>query len=411
MDHQCRSCGDRRLEQCLDLGIQPVAHRLLASAQETDKITHPLVLHVCRNCGLIQILDPIAPELLYLDYNYCFSSWKPQPHLTAELQLLKEHAHGGPVLEIGSNDGLFLQAMMDIGFQNVMGIEPNREAGRVAADRGIRTYQGLIEESLCRKLVDEHGRFHLVLARQVVEHIGDLKGFFKCIDTLLADDGFLFLDFPDLDTALAMGDCSAVWEEHINYFTEPVMVNLMHSFGFTPRMIERYDFSGGALAILARRSNQPHRQLDVTANINQALLYSDKVQAYGDKLKNNLAGLRDNGREIVLYGVGCRACTTVNGLGLGPYIDYAVDDQLEKQNMYLPGSRLPIRPLDYTRTNNRRKVFLLAVNNENESKVTANIRRLHGEDADAVSLFSPKDIWEQASLLTPGYIAAGQAGV
>lgn len=405
MDMICRGCGGRQLEESINLGLQPVAHRLLLSAEEPDQIIHPLVLHQCESCGLIQICDPIPPEKLYLDYNYCFSSWKPQPHLTAEIQWLNAHVNSGPVVEIGSNDGLFLKALGDEGFSGVMGIEPNAEAVRMARDNGITTYQGMLTEALCRDLLEEHGPFRLVVARQVIEHLGDLDLFFRCVRLLLADDGMLFIDFPDIDNALTMGDCSFIWEEHMNYFTEPSMLNLLSCHGFQMKQLERYNFSGGALAILAQKGQSGKSAPLPFKPGKSGTIYRDKINEYKKQLKARLEHLGTSGREIILYGVGCRACTLVNGLGLGSFIDYAVDDQVEKQNLYLPGNRLPIRSLDFALTDERPKVFLMAVNNENEDKVAAKIRaahethKLNGNKPLIVSLFSPKDIWDELEKL------------
>ena len=34
-------------------------------------------------------MDPIDPEILYGEYNYCFSEWKPQPHMADEIEVIK----------------------------------------------------------------------------------------------------------------------------------------------------------------------------------------------------------------------------------------------------------------------------------------------------------------------------------
>jgi len=44
----------------------------------------------------------------------------------------------------------------------------------------------------------------------VIEHVPNLDNFVSCINRLLKKDGVLFLDMPDFEPSLLVGDCSAV---------------------------------------------------------------------------------------------------------------------------------------------------------------------------------------------------------
>ncbi|MBW2619610.1 MAG: D-mycarose 3-C-methyltransferase, partial [Deltaproteobacteria bacterium] len=106
--------------QVIDLGRLPIAHRLL-TRPDNGGLVFPLSLHYCRDCGLIQILEPIDPGMLYLDYNYCFSSWKAQPHAVDEVEMILDHSPCRSAFEIGCNDGLFLDELHRAGVDRVMG--------------------------------------------------------------------------------------------------------------------------------------------------------------------------------------------------------------------------------------------------------------------------------------------------
>src|SRR6266478_5760159 len=92
---KCRLCGSLELDLLIDLGNQPIAHRLLEAPG--DEFKHPLRVDYCTACGLGQICDPIDPVILYRNYNYCFSSWKPEPHRETELDLICSHKHQASV--------------------------------------------------------------------------------------------------------------------------------------------------------------------------------------------------------------------------------------------------------------------------------------------------------------------------
>ncbi len=398
--NKCRLCCDSRWVEVIDLGNQPIAHWMAASPGEEEN-RYPLSLHYCSSCGLIQVVDPIPPEILYSDYNYCFSSWKPQPHVRDEGETLLACAGKGPVIEIGCNDGLFLDYLKKIGFPRLAGIEANPHAAQVAVKKGFTVYNEFLSVSLCRGIVEKNGKFKAVAARQILEHLSDLNEFFQCIDILLSENGILFIDLPNIETGLKMGDISFIWEEHTNYFTTDVLLATLHRFGFREEIVKNYDFSGGSLAVFARRKESATKMLE--ENIDRDGLAADvkafegKVREYEDRLKKVLGDCRKNGFSIVLYGVGCRACTVVNGLALRSFIDFAVDDQQERQEKYMPGSRLKVVAPAALKKNSAPLLCLLAVNRENEDKVKAKLKELRSSHAKTVafSLFSPNDIFTE----------------
>jgi len=77
--------------------------------------------------------------------------------------------------------------------------------------------------------------------------------------------------------------------------------------------------------------------------------------------------VRAAGHRVVLYG--CLASTLVDGLALGGLINFAVDDQTERQGRHMPDSGLEIHPSENLDKDVRPTVYLLAVNNENDAKV------------------------------------------
>ena len=341
MDLSCRVCGTFRLIESIDLGDMPIAHKLLRSPEDEESSYH-LVIHYCQNCGLIQICNPITPDLLYCDYNYNFSSWKQEPHMDDEIETILRYSKSKVFFEIGCNDGKFMESLKKKGANIIVGVDPNPVAIKIAKERGLDVYKSMLNKDICMKTIEKYGKFETVIARQVLEHLPDIKGFFKCVETLLDEDGALFVDIPDFETALAMGDCSLIWEEHVNYFTEAVLKNTLLRFGYQPLSISRYDFSGGTIAALAKRTRVNN---DLSDNVvyDKAYEFSKKVENYKELLIKTFLKYRSKGFLIVLYGVGCRACTVTNGLKLGQYIDFAIDDQIERQNKYMPGSKLHIR--------------------------------------------------------------------
>mgnify|MGYP003705792317 CR=1 FL=1 len=401
MQSTCRLCNGQNIQLLYDFGEKPIAHRLLDRPGEAEDF-FPYALHSCRDCGLVQLMDPIDPELLYKSYNYNFTSWKPEPHRPRELELIASMGPFKSVAEIGCNDGSFLADLKELGISSPIGIEPNPVSSAIAKSRGLTVYNEMATTDLCKQIVEQHGQVDLVTSRQVIEHVLSLEEFFACIEILLKDDGILFLDMPDSQHGFSLPDCSVFWEEHVTYFTEPVVQYMLSYFGYEPITTEIYDFSGGTVAVAARRKSQTDqsRPVRVTENaiINTAE-FSDKVQNYQSRIKSALADAQKDGAEIVLYGTGARACNLMNGLALGEFIDFAIDDQLERQGKFMPGCHLEIRSPDTLIGNDGALILLLAVNNENEEKVKGRIADLVQRQIRYVSLLGPKNIWDELDQL------------
>src|SRR6266566_4859508 len=74
----CRGCGSSRLKEFLNLGNMPLAGGFLRSRDDiAGEQTFPLPIHVCEDCSLVQITQPIDPNILFKDYAFASSTVGP----------------------------------------------------------------------------------------------------------------------------------------------------------------------------------------------------------------------------------------------------------------------------------------------------------------------------------------------
>ena len=206
----------------------------------------------------------------------------------------------------------------------------------------------------------------------------------------------VFIDVPDVGPGLRVGDCTIAWEEHVNYFTQNVLERTLDTFGFTPVAFEKFNYSGGTLAVMARRKRSTDHYVPSSAFHVLATSFSERVADYRERLTSALREAKTIFDNIVIYGVGCRACTLVNGLGLADLIDFAVDDQAERQGKLMPGSHLPVHDSKILARPGTSSLVLLAVNQENEANVTSRTRAACAESAiEFLVVFGPADISAQ----------------
>ena len=78
MKASCRACSKNNLSKFIDLGNMPLAGGFLSKNRTiADEKTYLLQIHVCNDCGLVQIVEPVDPEVLFQDYSFKSSTVKP----------------------------------------------------------------------------------------------------------------------------------------------------------------------------------------------------------------------------------------------------------------------------------------------------------------------------------------------
>ena len=360
----CRLCQKGIVDLLFDFGAQPIVHRLLSNFEQTYR-TFPFRVGYCPICGFMQLIDSIPPEELYQNY-FTVSGWKNQPHVPRLIHLMEGifnlSAHSR-ILEIGCNDGVFMERLAQLGYTNALGLEPTEDSYKLAIERGLNVQNDFFGREVAKQLI-EGFRPDLIISRQVIEHIPNLHEFLDCASNVLSPNGGLVLELPDHSMNYESLDYS-FWEEHCNYFTLHTLSTALLMHGFEIVHHESTLFSGKALFVFAQKSSRRHgtsqpRNLDQE----RVMRYKDFFPVLKSALTDFLESVSKDG--VCMYGAGARSCNFVNLLGLGDYVQEFVDDQPEKQNKIVPGVMRIIRP--YTEDDTQR-FFLLGVNCENENKV------------------------------------------
>lgn len=395
----CPVCKKGHDLEVMDFGKLPIAHHLL-DTPDPEEYRHSLSLLICDQCGIVRIADPCPPEKLYLDYNYNFSSWKPEPHIPHETDMIMRGMGRvpGSIFEIGCNDGSFLSRFNSPLTERRIGLEPNPFPAGLAIQKGIFVINEFLNLKAVNKVVGDKGAFDLVVARQVLEHLHDFNLFFQCLNTLLPDDGFVFIDVPDSENGFLQGDCSIIWDEHVTYFCEASLIRLFDANGYVPVELKKFNFSGGIMSCLFKRKDHASSKTwekDPSGFVSSALRYSGKIRMYGDLLKKLIRICRQKDYAIAVYGVGCRGTMLVNGLNIGLLTDVAIDDQVERQGKYMPGTRLLIHDSRVIGEHDK-ILIILTVGQENDEKVKVKINPLfRGKEVIILSACTPAPVFEE----------------
>jgi SAM-dependent methyltransferase len=357
----CRSCAGDSLHPILSFGPTPLADRLLTTRQLHEaELLVPLSFVLCANCGLVQIRETVAPEVLFdREYPY-FSS------VSAEL-LRHAREHVGEmirrwqlgtnsfVIEIASNDGYLLRNFVSAGVP-CLGIDPAEAPARAAIAAGVPTSIEFFGLPLAQRLASQGKRADVVIASNVLAHVADLNGFVDGIATVLKDDGVAIFEVPYVVDLIDHCEFDTIYHQHLCYFSASALDRLMREHGLYVNEIVRLAIHGGSLRVLV--GHRPRERPTVESRLQEEKRRgADRLEFYGDfaaragevkrSLGDLLRRLRQEGKRIAAYGAAAKATSLLAFCGIDrSLVDYFVDRNRFKHGRFMPGTRLPIHPTE-----------------------------------------------------------------
>lgn len=98
------------------------------------------------------------------------------------------------VMEIGCGNGNFFEVCLEKGIRNLNGLELNTRSVAELQSKGFAVYNSTVEE-----FIEQHPgeKFNVVCSFQVLEHIYDVRSFFKSSFSLLEENGLLIIAVPN----------------------------------------------------------------------------------------------------------------------------------------------------------------------------------------------------------------------
>lgn len=354
----CRLCNSKNLDMVFQLAPSPIGDAYVTKDQLNIKQeSYPIDLFLCRDCGLSQLLDVIAPEILYGDYIYLTgSSLGLREHFQEyENDVIKNVTppKESLIVDIGSNDGILLSCFKKDGYK-VLGVEPARHIAERAAAAGIESLPEFFNPDVAEKIVNNYGPASVVTANNVYANIDDLITFTEGIRKLMVINSvFIFESFYMADVIKNMV-FDFIYHEHLTAFAVKPVQLFFSRMGMELIAAKRIPTKGGSIRYYAQLKGGPRKIDSSVASMIEYeekfglyhsatfALFSDKVNALKMQVYNLLRDLKTQGRKIAGYGASITATTLIYHFGIGEFLDCLVDDNPDKQGRYSPGLHIPV---------------------------------------------------------------------
>jgi SAM-dependent methyltransferase len=261
--HACRLCGSSNIDLVLDATSQPPANSLRKPSDPAPPCI-PLVLCRCASCGTLQLSETVDPEYLFSHYVWVTGTSAAAHGYAREFanNILSRATEGSQkVLEVASNDGTFLRPFLSLGHA-VVGVDPAANIAETANQAGILTYPSFFGAATSGTVVEKHGRFDVVFARNVLPHVKDPNDVVAGMVAALTPGGLLAIEFHRADTILAELHYDSIYHEHLFYHSLASIERLTGPHGLHVFDITLSPISGGSyVAYFSREPRAPSAAL------------------------------------------------------------------------------------------------------------------------------------------------------
>ena len=121
------------------------------------------------------------------------------------------------VVDIGSNDGVALKPFKDLGFKNILGVEPTN-ISKIANQNGINTIQSFFNEEIS-DFMSRSNKAKLITCTNVFAHMSTLGDVMEGIVNLLDEDGYFCFENHYIMEILEKVQYDTFYHEHLRTYS------------------------------------------------------------------------------------------------------------------------------------------------------------------------------------------------
>lgn len=273
----------------------------------------------CKNCGFTYAdnvpsqadSNNYYAEMSKYEFNYKdgIASKDHTDHYKKVVNFLIPHINdnNAKILDIGCSTGGLLSIFKLKGYSNLSGIDPSALCVKTARE----SYK--IEATVNNiSSFDTDEKFDLIILSAVLEHLCDLGRSMQKIQSLLKDQGLLFIEVPDAERfdSYVSAPFQQFSVEHINYFSQYSMRNLLSKFSFEVIKIQPDENRSNLVAdpdifILSRKRDKNDFKI-IRDDISESSIrnYITQCSEADLKIRKIIQAKLLNKNKVIVWGVG-----------------------------------------------------------------------------------------------------------
>jgi len=372
---------NKKINPFMSFGKMPIANGFIEKKDFDNEFFFNMEVGFAEDISLFQLKDHPSPEQMF-NSKYPFftgSSEYMKIHFLKYAKFIKDNylKNNCKIIEIGSNDGTFLQNFMKSNL-DFIGFEPSSNVAKIANKKGIKTLNSFFNENSIEQIKEYKNKTDVIFAANVICHVPNLPDLIKAIDKLLSREGVFIFEEPYLGSMFEKTSYDQIYDEHIFMFSGNSVQKVFNLFDMELIDLIKQPTHGGSMRYVVARKGMRKISLNVAKilgeekfndldNINSCEKFKDNCENSKINLKKMLGDYKNKGKKIAGYAATSKSTTILNYCEIGAdTIDYICDTTDEKINKYSPGMHIPIVPVDFFRNNMPDIAYLFAWNHKEE---------------------------------------------
>lgn len=309
----------------------------------------PLRVMFCKTCTLAQLGEVVDPAILYRKYLYVTSNSETMlrhfDRLTKDI--ISENGTGS-LLEVGSNDGKFLNFAASRNFTPVVGVDPadNLSGGRGLHENVLQSVGFFGPE--WANITNQ--KYDIIIARHCFCH-QDWQPFMTACGMLSHENTLIAIEVPYAPDLLRRAEFDTIYHEHTSYLTIRAVQALLKRHPFHLHGVLKYGIHGGAVLLMLRHNDskiQPHLSADEFLSEESVtkpdwLIFAQKARSKIESLDSLVRDLKIRGKIVSMFGASAKGSVLVNACGFTrEEISFCTDNSPLKPGRLIPGTEIPI---------------------------------------------------------------------
>jgi 2-polyprenyl-3-methyl-5-hydroxy-6-metoxy-1,4-benzoquinol methylase len=334
----CLCCENNNLKLVLDLNSQPLANSYLKSIENYEE-KFPLSINYCPDCTHIQLTHSVDPEKLFKNYIYVSGTTKTlKEYFDWFVTFTQNYTKEKNILDIACNDGSQLDSYKKSGY-NTYGIDPAENLYKISSKN-----HSIICDYLTYNSIEKFNTtFDVIVAQNVFAHNSYPKQFLEICKSKLKNNGYIFIQTSQADMILN-NQFDTIYHEHISFFSVKSFCSLAKKVGLNVVDVHRTPIHGTSFVFVLSKCDKDNSEIliknEVELSLEMMISYAESCKKLSVDIRNKIEELKHNDYKIIGYGAAAKGNTFINFSKIN--LEYIVDDNKLKQNLYSPGSKIPI---------------------------------------------------------------------
>ncbi len=355
---KCRVCKSDELTRVLSIDDQYIATTFVKSNKDHPmaNVKIPMTLMLCKECGLVQLLETVNPDLLYQNYFYRTAindtMRRDLKDFVDDVMTHVTTESGDCVVDIGANDCTMISMFPDYLYR--IGVEPAKNINWDHLNKSIHIVNDYFGRDAVLK-VTKGKKVKIITATAMFYDFDNPNIATKDIKELLDDEGVCGIQVSHLLATIKDMNFYDIVHEHLEYYSLESINYLMEKNGLTVFDASTNFVNGGSLRVLVthkdRNVPKSKKYLEILAeeekwhlrNPDTYYNYNKKILEYAKISRDFVLKVINNGGLVIGLGASTKGNVLLQLCGIDKtLLPYISDRNKEKIGLRTLGTDIEI---------------------------------------------------------------------